>query len=881
MALGWSRLAPLRRNIAWSMVLLLLAGSCGTCFGATPEPLLWRAAQRGDVQAVRLLLTPAGSQEIALDGRNDALWSAISSATRHPEESKQIIQMLLEHGADVNAKLKGYGHRPSYLVESPEQLQQLLDIGADVSGNGGDDAAALGIACNNAAHDPVAMLTLLLAHGAQIPGSPEAAYPLLRCAVTTHRPDLEEFLLAHGVSPDARRGTDKTVLFDAPDAATIEPLLRHGADINAAMPIGATALGAAIEAGRVSKSLLLLARGADANARGPIPELTLAAAFGQLPVVSALLAHGADTGASNGDTALEAAVGKDAVTVAELLLTHGADVNGGGMYPGKPLHDAALGNSAAMVSLLLSHHADITAKGSSAVPAYREATSQEVLAVFARAGAPMTSSSLAAIDAAACREVVSSGLWRKIRGDHGDDDMMDYPQDPRDDWGFQDSVLVSQHIHDQIVHLQGQDYVLGVWAGALHANVFIDEELPPDMGLRVHRDFVRLKNRTGPVYLLRRGPDGVASVVCEFRNRSWLGFSSHGVMTPLERVKARARRESLTLKQAAVKEPGLWGAQALLEAGPGARWLASESGGSALGGAIESHRLDILEYYLDHGVSPDLQRSKHVLYYMRLLMNENLRAPQWYDDPLFTAIESDAPEAARLLLEHGANPNAVGDFQVPFVVLENALAWTVIHGQLAAEKTLLEYGAEPNLDTKPSDPIGTTLSAVFAYGPRFDAQVAGVRELFAHGADADPFLSAAVALYARINGREALLHMVENAQGRPLQSQAVREAITLTGDAIGPGETLIRDALAFRDATDCKPDASATQLAICLPNTLKRATAAAGLAQRSRLRAELNRRCRMVLPQARSHAGWLSSVLSDQRRALCVLDELRRRGPGV
>ena len=881
MAPGLSCPARLRRNIAWSMVLLLwMAGSPATSSGATPELLLWRATQRGDVPAVRLLLTPAAAaQDIALDGKNDALWSAVSSATRHPAESKQMIRLLLAHGADVNARLKGFGHRPSYLVESPEQLKQLLDIGADVTGDGGDDPPAIGIACNHAAQDPVAMLTLLLAHGAQIPGSPESAYGLLRCAVTTHRPDLEEFLLAHGVSSDARRGTDKTVLFDAPDAATIEPLLRHGADINAAVPIGATALSAAIEEGRVSKSLLLLARGANANTKGPMPALTLAARLGQLPVVSALLAHGADIGAGNGDTALEAAVAKDSVAIAEVLLNHGADVNGSGTSPGRPLHEAAEANSAAMVALLLSHHADITATGSSEVPAYRTATSQEVLAVFARAGAPVPSPSLAAIDAAACREVVHSGLWRAFRADSGNDDLMEYPQDPRDDWGFQDSVLVSQHIHQQVVHLQGQDYLLGVWAGALHANIFIDEELPPDMGLRVHRDFVRLKNRTGPVYLLRRGPDGVSSVVCEFKNTSWLGFSSHRVMTPLERVQARARRESLTLKQAAVKEPGLWGAQALSEAGPGARWLASESGGSALGDAIEAHRRDILEYYLDHGVSPDLKRSKHVLYYLRLLMNEGVRAPQWYDDPLFTAIESDAPESVRLLLDHGANPDAVGDMQVPFVVLENALAWTVIHGELSAEKALLEHGAEPDLDTNPSNPISTTLSGIFTYGPQGDAQVAAVHELLARGADADRFLSAAVELYARANGREALLHLVENAQGQPLKSQQVTDAITLTGPAIGPGETLIRDALAFRDAADCPPDASATQLAICLPNTLKRAAAA--LAHQSRLPAALNRQCRIVLPQARTAAGWLSYVLSDQGRALCVLDELRRRGPGV
>jgi ankyrin repeat protein len=893
MSPGWGRLGGAvgrsRRKVAWQATLLLLIiGSPSVSFGTSTQLPLWRAAQRGDVEMVRLAL----AQEPDAQAKNSALWSAIQSAPNHPTESKQIIVLLLEHGADVNAKLKDYGHRPIYLAGNPEELRLLLDIGADVSGDSSDGGVAARIACNRTTKDPARMLTLLLDHGAQIANSTEGGYSVLQCAVITHRLNLEEFLLVHGVSPDFRGGLGDTALFDAPDPATIEPLLRHGADINATNSHHATALVAAIAENRVSKSLFLLARGANVNVTvgNKVTVLELAAARGQLEVVQELVAKGADvnTREPTGATALHAAVHTDQIAVANFLLSHGADVNAKGEYGWSPLHYAADGNSVAMVSLLLSHHADITARNVLDFPPDRLATSEDVLALFARAGAPVAPQSLAEVDAAACEEVVRSGRWKEVLNGNAASELLSFPQDPRDNWDFQDSGLVSQEIREQVVRIQDQDYILGVWASEPHANVFLDEPLPPEHPLLVQRDMSRLKHRTGPAYLVRRGTNGVASVVCEFKNTRELWFEIHRVMTPLELLKVRARRESITVSQAAVKMAGLWGAQALLEASlrrpPEVGSLSSDSDGSALGDAIEAHRDDILRFYLDHGVSPDLKRRKHLLFYIHILFADSnvMQRPQWYDDPLFTAIASGTVDSVALLLEHGASPDAVGSpnpiATIDTVTPLRVLARAVINGQLVWVKTLLEHGADPNLGES-SQAVFVTLSGIVGQGPLADEQAAGIYELFLHGADPNPFISAALEAYARDKDRKDLRYLVENSQGNPIETQWVKEAIASSGSASGPGEVLLADALAFRDAPDCDPKAPATPLAICLPNTLKHADTAARLARRNHLRAQLDRKCNLHLAGPHTHAGWLSYVLSDQSRVLCVLDELRQQEP--
>lgn len=72
---------------------------------------------------------------------------------------------------------------------------------------------------------------------------------------------------------------------------------------------------------------------------------------------------------------------------------------------------------------------------------------------------------------------------------------------------------------------------------------------------------------------------------------------------------------------------------------------------------------------------------------------ERTRRQARLDDALITCIRSRTPadvKQIRLLLAQGANPNAKG----PKDVL--ALSWTADYGDVAAMRTLLDAGADPN-----------------------------------------------------------------------------------------------------------------------------------------------------------------------------------------
>ena len=399
----------------------------------------------------------------------------------------------------------------------------------------------------------------------------------------------------------------------------------------------------------------------------------------------------------------------------------------------------------------------------------------------------------------------------------------------------------------------------------------------------MQRELSHPRVRKGPVYLARRGRDGVVSVECEFKSSTRLGFTEYHVMTPLDRLQARAQIESLTTSQVAMKEPGLWGAQALLEAAdkslPGLSSLCSDSRECVLDDAIEAHRDDVLRFFLERGVSSVVMRVKNPLRPPHVGELWEVGRRDWRDDPLFVAIARGTPDSVHVLLEHGANPDAVGDPN-PFSGADTffparALAWAVEHGRLTLVQTLLEHGADPNLAVSSLAPLSTTLSDIVNEKPLAEVQAAGVHQLFLHGADPNPPLSAAFQTYARIKAREDLAAKARNSPDQTVQTQWVKEAIITPGPSEALAEAMLNDTLAFRDASDCEPSASLAELAICLPNTLKRANAALDRSRQNRSLAAVDRKCDTHLAGLHTRAGWLSYVLSDQSRALCVLAELR------
>lgn len=501
------------------------------------------------------------------------------------------------------------------------------------------------------------------------------------------------------------------------------------------------------------------------------------------------------------------------------------------------------------MALLLSHHADVSARDDDGLPAQRRATSEDVLALFARVDPNVESRMPTAADKAACGEVIHTGAWNGGSGRSRDSGLTDAPRDPSDDWQRPDTVATHQ-----TVRLQSRDYELGA--------------------------------NDGPVYLARRGTDGVESIVCEFAASAATRPQTYHVMSGLERLQARAHQDFISLSQESVRVVGIWGAQALWEASQrrdNPVPLIMESDEYPLGDAIKAHRDDILRFYLEHGVDPNMKWTEHPRV-------NGLHSPPAPDDPLFTAVSHGAVDSVKLLLDHGASPDAVtGDF-----VHRSALGWAVRYGRIALVQTLLEHGADPNL-SQTSYAVFDTLDAIFRQEPLADAQIDAVHQLLLHGADPSPWIFVAFQHYARAKGREDLLKLALTSR-QPVQTQWIQTAIGSPGPKDARVEAMFIDAIAIRDAGGCRDGASAAELAICLPNTLRSADAAvdgrfangashdsgspAVNEQQRQWLVQLDHKCNLHAPTSLTRAGWLSYVLSDQSRATCVLGEMLQQRVG-
>jgi ankyrin repeat protein len=146
----------------------------------------------------------------------------------------------------------------------------------------------------------------------------------------------------------------------------VELLIAKGADANAKDKDGWTPLMSAAQNGHKDVVELLIAQGADVNAKdkdGWTP-LLLAADTGHTNVVELLIAQGADVNAKHKDgwTPLLLAADTGHTNVVELLIAKGADVNAKHKDGWTPLHLAAQNGHKDVVELLIAKGADVNAK---------------------------------------------------------------------------------------------------------------------------------------------------------------------------------------------------------------------------------------------------------------------------------------------------------------------------------------------------------------------------------------------------------------------------------------------------------------------------------------------------------------------------------------
>ncbi|KAJ5922188.1 hypothetical protein N7516_009891 [Penicillium verrucosum] len=260
------------------------------------------------------------------------------------EGHENLVQILLDHGADVNA-LGGDRYGTALQAASYEGhrniVQTLLYHGADINDLGGYRYGTALQAASYEGHEN--LVQTLLDHGADVndPG---------------------------GNAPGGIYGTALQAASYEGHENLVQTLLDHGADVNALGGIYGTALQSASYEGHENLVQTLLDHGADVNAPGRIygNALQIASSKGHENLVQTLLDHGADINAPGYEifgTALQAAAYEGHENLVQTLLDHGADVNALGVVQSTALQSASYKGYEDLAQTLLDHGADVNAPG--------------------------------------------------------------------------------------------------------------------------------------------------------------------------------------------------------------------------------------------------------------------------------------------------------------------------------------------------------------------------------------------------------------------------------------------------------------------------------------------------------------------------------------
>jgi ankyrin repeat protein len=324
---------------------------------------LGRAADAGQLRVAEFLLDNGADVNAPSDTAGKTPLLAAAYAGR-----KAMVELLLQRGANVNA---ANGQGQTALHQAVEQgfisvAEVLLATKADPNRQNEDTQTPLTIAARKGSR---AMAALLLAHGAD-PNIARKVHP------------------GYGANPlsEGRKmfGTPLHIAAARGDVELVALLLTNRADVKPLSLYLETPLQGAAACGKADVAELLLAAGADPNARADANASTplhLAVSGGYRDVVERLLAHGANPNATatinRRDTTplmLAATDGND--DIALLLLQRKADPNLKDDEGNTPLIRAIDANKVAVVRALLAHGANPEAKRAGEWPALIVAVAQ-------------------------------------------------------------------------------------------------------------------------------------------------------------------------------------------------------------------------------------------------------------------------------------------------------------------------------------------------------------------------------------------------------------------------------------------------------------------------------------------------------------------------
>ncbi|KAL9636266.1 MAG: hypothetical protein Q9164_002929 [Protoblastenia rupestris] len=309
----------------------------------------------------------AVSEQIKAQGEGYHYGDALQAASSGGHQN--IVQLLLEKGADVNAHsgLHGNALQVASARGYQDLVQFLLDNGAEVNTRCGYSGSALQ-AASSAGHQNI--VQLLLNKGAKINTQSGEYSGALQAASSRGHRNIVKLLLDNGAEVNTRCGYSGSALQAASSAGyqdLVQFLLDNGAEINTQSGYYGSALQAASHTGYQNLVQLLLDNGADVNAQGGRYGNALQAASfsGYQDLVQFLLDKGADVNAQNGyfGNALQAASSEGYQDLVQLLLDKEANVNAQGGEYSNALQAASSRGYQNIVQLLLENGADTYAGG--------------------------------------------------------------------------------------------------------------------------------------------------------------------------------------------------------------------------------------------------------------------------------------------------------------------------------------------------------------------------------------------------------------------------------------------------------------------------------------------------------------------------------------
>ncbi len=572
---------------------------------------------------------------------------------KRPEPRFQGLEMLLgpskipaasEAATKARALLKRAASKGDV-----ESVKQLLAQGVD--GISINEALTLAVGDANKP-ETVAIIEMLFSAGAD-PNN-RASYNTTPLQ-SAHQGKMIELLLAHGALLDHSNPADMMAAACTPYAGgdpvdVTEVYLRHGFDVNAVAG-GETLLHCASRQNMVGYARFLLEHGAKIDARDSQNATPLCHA-GSAEMVDLLLQHGAQINAQVSHAMASPIIfvmsyiyfneqqnfhgwerlhGREQTPVSptitaretqlevlEALLKAGADPNQGG-----GLAMAVAAGDQALTMRFLAHGADVNA---GPIPPLRYALSDDMRKVLIAGGATADPESFIRDDRALCQSIVERANAGHLTELELHDDVPVIPRDPYEDWRRFDDYNLDEH---SLVD-QGHTYYLGM-----------DD---------------------GPRYLARIGVDGVQQLVCEFGRTGNNGKYHFRVLTDGEIIRNWVAREQRSASNYVVTHPGLRAAETLLKE-------ARNAGGSVafdrlpngnrdvLSDAIDARRADVLRFWLENGVDPNIHPRPPVSSGESLL-TPDLRASR---TPLYSAVSNGTTGDVDLLLTYGANASKTVD----------------------------------------------------------------------------------------------------------------------------------------------------------------------------------------------------------------------------